>query len=326
VSVKIEIDCLPSEMDEHLRALGFMRLPFVGATERVESPLAKIAESMRSGTATFVPPSEDQSSEKRPEVARENPTPTSSVESASPSALTNGAGSAASPTATARKPGEPSPNKRRRTAAEVAEDEAYFKANPPATKTEAPLISTGEARVDPAVVAQDEADEAAESAANRDGKLTLDDVRHAFGVYARKVGMPAAIGSIRDILGSPLNDVPQTQEALAKAIESINTAMGAPGPATITQDFLSEPPVHGTKADVVEAAKAYARKYDGTDVLGPKSMPNTESDIPKIIKSMFDENIANIKDIPPSPENYGKIMAAINVAVRDNPFKRQVHA
>ena len=118
----------------------------------------------------------------------------------------------------ARKRGEPSPGKKRRTAAEVAEDEA-------ADAREAQLaeriaddtrhseimeagkraISTGEARVDPenpeaddsdsaSDSEQDAADEAAEVEAHRDPEkpLTIDDVKAVVMAYAEKYGMPAA--------------------------------------------------------------------------------------------------------------------------------------
>ena len=100
----------------------------------------------------------------------------------------------------ARKRGEPSPGKKRRTAAEVAEDEAAEAAENAARQN----ISTGEARVDPenpeeaadseADAAQDAADEAAEVEAHRDPEkpLTIDDVKDAVMAYAEKYGMPAA--------------------------------------------------------------------------------------------------------------------------------------
>jgi hypothetical protein len=99
-----------------------------------------------------------------------------------------------------RKRGEPSPGKKRRTAAEVAEDEAAEAAENAAKQN----ISTGEARVDPenpeeaadseADAAQDAADEAAEVEAHRDPEkpLTIDDVKAAVMAYAEKYGMPAA--------------------------------------------------------------------------------------------------------------------------------------
>lgn len=341
--IKVEINCEPNQMDEHLRALGFMRLPFVGTTNWAKPTATEFAEHA---------PKEFAAAPEDDVIRVANPTPAATAngvvlepgdknDTEADARFAQNGGAIVS----TRKPGEPAPGRKRRTKEELAEDEAYFKVNPTAASTQlaksspsgstasasGAAISTGDARVDPAVVAQDEADEAAESAANRDGKLTLDDVRHAFGVYARKVGMPAAIGSIRDILGSPLNDVPQTQEALAKAIESINTAMGAPGPVTITQDFLPkepEPPVHGTKAECYEALRAYGRKYDGSTE--PAKMANTMVDGPEILTKLFGKKVTGFSaaqgGFPESPENYGRALAAINAAVRDNPFKRQVHA
>ena len=129
------------------------------------------------------------------------------------------AGGAAGDTSAApiRKRGEPSPGKKRRTAAEVAEDEAAEAAE---TKQN---ISTGEARVDPenpeaddseADAAQDAADEAAEVEAHRDPEkpLTIDDVKAAVMAYAEKYGMPAAQADGPRIFVEALGAPPKGEE------------------------------------------------------------------------------------------------------------------
>ena len=129
------------------------------------------------------------------------------------------AGGAAGDTSAApiRKRGEPSPGKKRRTAAEVAEDEAAEAAE---TKQN---ISTGEARVDPenpeaddseADAAQDAADEAAEVEAHRDPEkpLTIDDVKAAVMDYAEKYGMPAAQADGPRIFVEALGAPPKGEE------------------------------------------------------------------------------------------------------------------
>lgn len=116
-----------------------------------------------------------------------------------------------------RKRGEPSPGKKRRTAAEVAEDEAAEAAE---TKQN---ISTGEARVDPenpeaddseADAAQDAADEAAEVEAHRDPEkpLTIDDVKAVVMAYAEKYGMPAAQADGPRIFVEALGAPPKGEE------------------------------------------------------------------------------------------------------------------
>ena len=116
-----------------------------------------------------------------------------------------------------RKRGEPSPGKKRRTAAEVAEDEAAEAAE---TKQN---ISTGEARVDPenpeaddseADAAQDAADEAAEVEAHRDPEkpLTIDDVKASVMAYAEKYGMPAAQADGPRIFVEALGAPPKGEE------------------------------------------------------------------------------------------------------------------
>lgn len=120
----------------------------------------------------------------------------------------------------ARKRGEPSPGKKRRTAAEVAEDEAAEAAENAARQN----ISTGEARVDPenpeeaadseADADQDAADEAAEVEAHRDPEkpLTIDDVKAAVMAYAEKYGMPAAQSDGPRIFVEALGAPPKGEE------------------------------------------------------------------------------------------------------------------
>lgn len=337
----IHIECGPDAVDAHLQALGFMRRPFVGIEgPKVESPLARIAESMRDGTATFVPPSEDQSSGAVPQVANplademsklENPAEIRTGElSLTPDRDLSYVDHADAPK---RVPGQPSPGKRRRTAAEVAEDEARptTAGTPPAQSSRSgstasasgAAISTGEPRVDPAVVAQDEADEARETAANKTG-LTLDDVRAAFGVYSKKVGLPKAIETIREILGSPIAEIPNTQEALGAAIAKIQTACDLvfAGPAENVAPVTLAPPV-ATKAQCSEALMAYGKKYDGTQ--NPPDMICTGEDMKKILSNLFGANVTGLtakSGFPESPENYGRARAAFVEALNGNPFGR----
>jgi hypothetical protein len=109
-----------------------------------------------------------------------------------------------------RKRGEPSPGKKRRTAAEIAEDEAAEKAELAGINDElnqlgltgkGAISETPEDRQDPnnpdvtddAETAEaDAADEAAETAAASTGKLTLDDVRNTLSLYVKAYGLAAA--------------------------------------------------------------------------------------------------------------------------------------
>ena len=119
-----------------------------------------------------------------------------------------------------RKRGEPSPGKKRRTAAEVAEDEAAEAAENAARQN----ISTGENRIDPANpevasdsaedAAQDAADETAEVEAHRDPEkpLTIDDVKAVVMAYAEKYGMPAAQSDGPRIFVEALGAPPKGEE------------------------------------------------------------------------------------------------------------------
>ena len=121
-----------------------------------------------------------------------------------------------------RKRGEPSPGNKRRTKAEMAEDEAAEAAENAAKQN----ISTGEARIDPenpeeaddsdsaSDSEQDAADEAAEVEAYRDPEkpLTIDDVKAAVMAYAEKYGMPAAQADGPRIFVEALGAPPKGEE------------------------------------------------------------------------------------------------------------------
>jgi hypothetical protein len=130
--------------------------------------------------------------------------------------------------ATAASSSEP-PKRTRRTKAQIEADRA-------AAAGETPQISTGEERVDPAVsaedAAQDEADEAAEVEENRDTAkpLTHDDVRGALGVYVRRYGLPAAQEDGPKLLkllfpeGDVVktSDIPVDQDTLRRVIAGVD--------------------------------------------------------------------------------------------------------
>jgi hypothetical protein len=147
-----------------------------------------------------------------------------------------------------RERGQPSPGKSRRTKAEIAEDEAADKAEADLlgavdsalvdagfTKDEPAAISTGEERVGPEddaeTVAQDEADEKAETEAARDPEkpLTLDDVRGALGAYVKAYGMDAAQADgpkvLKLVCGEnclKMSDIPDDQAKLKGVVDGIN--------------------------------------------------------------------------------------------------------
>jgi len=159
----------------------------------------------------------------------------------------------------ARERGKPSAGRKRRTAEEVAEDEAAEAKEADARLTaradaepEHPAISTGEERIgpedDPAEVqAQDAADEAAEAEGGKiEDMLTHDDLRKAMGDYVTRYGMPAAQIDGPTIFTAALGDVPagamekdgttpatawrmtlvpDTQEALGKAVGAWREAL-----------------------------------------------------------------------------------------------------
>ena len=343
--IRIEIDCRPDEMDEHLKSLGFMRRPFTGEVQR-QAPASRPAAALRADEeqSTIHRSADGQTSVEVKNGVVESISIASSVNAFAaeleqherPEDL---APPAAAPTGATRIPGQPSPGRQRRTKAEIVEDYAYLQKHPEAAKPAA-AISTGEERIDPAAEAQDAADEAAETAARAADKPTADDLRAAYMRYADKVTLPVAIKNIRDIIGCPLNDVPP--EAIAFAISRVEaaiagfTVLGVQAPAKVIEgigvlkggEIVNDDPLGvdgpavATKADLVEASKAYGRRYDGSD--DPTKMPNTMADLKEVFIKTFGPSVTGYNVMEKTPENHGKILAAINEAIRSNPFKREV--
>jgi hypothetical protein len=234
----------------------------------------------------------------------------------------------------ARIPGQPSEGRKRRTRAEMAEDDAYFAAHPEAAASSGAVIttsaiSTGGERVDPAAAAQDEADEAAESAAAKTGDLTTEDLRDIIGQYSQKHGIAAAQADVPKLLGGKgIHEIEKTQESLGAAIKAVRDAMDGkqafdpPGENLFGDDkpaVVEE--VHATKDDVMDAIKSYAKKFDGQNSdLAKAVMVN--ADIPLILDRAL--GVKQLSKIPADPVSYGKALKAINDAVTGNPFNREV--
>lgn len=136
---------------------------------------------------------------------------------------------------TTRERGKPSPGHKRRTNAEIAEDEAADKADAERASSAAndtPAISTGGQRIDPDNpddVAADEADEAADTAVSNDGKLTHDNLRDIMATYVKAYGLPAAQEDVPKVFsglfGADVVKVSQVPEdRIAEAIEAVKKA------------------------------------------------------------------------------------------------------
>lgn len=243
-----------------------------------------------------------------------------------------------------RKRGEAGPGRRRRTNAQLEEDKRFFDQQGraeafAAVKPGTASISSGEPRVDPADAAQDAADEAAETATRPSGPPTLEDLRAAVTRYSDKFGPVNTVANIRGIIGCPVNEVPADQigNAIAKvqkAIEGfgvitpnspVDDKPVEPEPGSLFGDDTPSAPATvttATKADIVEALKAYGRKYDGTDTRD--KMPLTMEDCGRIFKAEFGEGCEGIRDLDQTPETFAKAVNAVVAATYANPFKREV--
>lgn len=348
--IKIEIFCYPQDLDDHIAALGLMRNPTAALGERREvgkspdlaEPYGRVADAILSGTGNHagIPLTKNTSeqiaravSEDLDNEDEDRARETLKTAKANPD----------------RPWGQPSPGKKRRSGAEVAEDEAYYAAhaNDPPTVTNTPRaaaiiaasqgISAGEERRDPAAEAQDAADEAAETAArvSASEQLTLEDVRRAVAKWSEIVGPANVIAKLRDILGGhALIDLPEAD--WRKAIDNLEWAAANPGSKVLT--VMTAPDMSeartdviaalesktATKEEVIAAIVAYGARYDGSK--DPEKMPLTKEDLPKVFGKMFGKDVTGLGSMPKTPEAFGQITAAIVAATRDNPFKREIRA
>lgn len=226
----------------------------------------------------------------------------------------------------ARERGKPSPGKRKRTAAEIAEDERYNEINEPSSEDEsdpagriAAAISTGDERVGPeddaAVAEADAADEAAEAEATSKGELTLDDLRAAMGRYQKKFGMAAATSDIPALLGcAPTEIDPMDYQS---AIEMIEEVIGKGEVEKAAEPVAS-------KDDVVKAMLAYVAFADGdtADPTDATTMPKANEDFGRLFTMVFGSGITKLSHIPATPEAWGKTLAGIQEMQAKDPFGR----
>ena len=181
-----------------------------------------------------------------------------------------------------------------------------------AVAAKAPVTET----VIPEVDDRDAEDETVEAASD---VLTHDDVRTAVGSYTKKFGIVAAQKNIPVILGRAVADIPDDQDALAKAIEAIYDAMnGLEQVPDSTALFDDEPEVEITEKDVRNAMMAYAAMYDADT-----KMVNTLIDGPDILKKTFGPTVTALSLVPKDPASLKKAHDAIVDAIDNNPYNRK---
>lgn len=324
MSMKIKINARDeNELIQHMRVLGFYKAGTIAVPEAPKydskAPLSPLHSAIITSADTIM-------------AVRENGETTNiNVEEAAPANL-------AGP---ARIPGQPSEGRKRRTRAEVVEDEAYFAAHPETREGRYVItgqsgveavslgISTGEERIDPEAAAQDADDEAAESAQHKTGELTTEDLREVIGLYSQRHGIAAAQKDIPALLGGKgIHEIDKTQEALKAAIDAVRAAldgkqtMEPPGDNLFGDDKpVAVEETHATKDDVMEAIRGYRNKYDGPAV-DLAQAKNVLADIPVVLEKAL--GVKTLKQIPPDPVSYGKALRAINEAVSGNPFGREI--
>ena len=192
-------------------------------------------------------------------------------------------------------------------------------------------VSTGEERVNPEDAEQDAADEAAETAQRPAGPPTLEDLRATVALYIDKFGHAASVKNMKTIIGCAVADCPV--EEISNAIAKVKMALSGSTvitPVDPSTGKANEPetaemfpePVTASPAEVVEAIKAYARKFDGTDT-DQDAMVVTKEDLPKVFSATFGKGVTGMGSLPDKkPETLGKILAAIKAATELNTFGR----
>jgi hypothetical protein len=178
----------------------------------------------------------------------------------------------------------------------------------------------------PVIDEQDVADEAAEAASDT---LTHDDVRAAVGEYTKRFGIVAAQKNVPAMLGCPIAEIPDTQEALSAAISKLKNLMNALEEMTGTTHGIHNTPLFDeepkttlaeiTEANVRDALMAYAAKYDVDD-----KMVNTLIDGPDILKKTFGPTVSALRLVPKDAASLRKAYDAINDATDNNWYNRKV--
>jgi len=143
---------------------------------------------------------------------------------------------------------------------------------------------------------------------DKEPTLTHDDLRKVVGKYAQVYGLPNAQKAIPEILGCAVADV--KADDICFAIEKIEAAIEK---AKAPREF--------TKDDILDAIKAYARKYDGQDD-DLQAAEHTRKDIAAVLEKLFKD--PRLSKIPATPEAYGEAVREIYSAVKTNTFKREV--
>ena len=345
IEITVDMNTSPKEYDDQLQLIGLQRVATVNDARNFLRATAGYDATIENKT-------EDRGGELQPgastDVAGIRVTnhsdetvfldPSAGV-GAFPAGLSVEQSAAMAP---ARTPGQPGEGRKRRTKEEMQEDRAHFgteDGNPPqptvigGEPTTGAAISQGDQRPDPETEALDRADEARERARTGDGKLTRDDLRNVLGEWTRKVGFATASKRTPEVLGCPMLEIPETQEAMAEAIAKIRAEIdGGTTPVSVAAASVAaaneelfggaseaQPAkVYGLD-DVKAAVGAYAQKYDGHTDMRASVIAGEDA------KKLFKEAIGVDKpaaSVWADPENCRKAVEAIERAITANPFKR----
>ena len=153
-----------------------------------------------------------------------------------------------------------------------------------------------------------------------DSDVTHDDLRKAVGDFTKQYGIARAQALVPRILGCAIVEVPNTQKDLIAAILKLKNYDDM---AVLSVESDEEEVIevtHATEDDVREALYNYAHRYDG----GTDKMVFTPQDGPRILQTVFGEKCTAIRHIPKDSVSYGKALDAINTAINENWYQREV--
>lgn len=288
--IQVHIECRPEEIDEHLKALGFMRRPFVGA--QWEAVPEVVTESLA-----------DLLKNKQPEKVEEQAGTEERAKAEEPKKPAGRRG---------RPPANPATVLSPKTAAAIdlqdAADEAAESAARKAEHGDAPTHDDLRTAFGRYMV-------------KFGPEAGVKNIRAILGSGIEAVPTDKIVETIAKIDGLIASGKP-----LPDAAPISNVPIPEPQPPTesLFDDKPAErAPYVSTRAEVNAIARSYGARYDGTD--DPNKMTFAKEDLPKILHEAI--GLTSIIKIPgDQPEMMGKAYLAFKHAIETNPFKREVRA
>ncbi len=183
-----------------------------------------------------------------------------------------------------------------------------------------------ESEIDPEIATQDAADEAAEAAKTEEAPRTT--LQRAIAAYVKKFGAAVATSEMQKILGKPSRDLTDVEipDAVTRLTAAMNVEPESTAKFTPVETAPAETPIDPasvTIEDVRAEMMKYGVKYDGTS--DPKKMKFTAEDMPWVLQHAFSIGVVSPERIPKNEKHgYYKALLAIRDAIEKNPRNRML--